>query len=237
MNFRKISSKKGRKIFMKKLIGVLSICLAMTSVIGISASAACPITEALQGGNLSSLKDYINCNKGICIGGNVSQSTIQEILDKLGIKQETEEKPEIEESVPETEENTPSSASAFEQRVLELVNKERAARGLSVLKWSNELASVARAHSKDMHDRGFFSHTNPDGKSPFDRIKAAGISYSYAAENIAAGQSTPEAVVEGWMNSKGHRENILNANLKYLGVGFYEAVGGYKYYWTQNFTG
>jgi len=225
---------------MKKLIGVLSICLAMTMVIGISASAACPITEALQNGNLSSLKDYIKCNNGICVGTNISGTSIQELLDKLGIKQETEEKPEIEENVPETDENISqeqTNASAFEKRVLELVNEERAARGLSALKWSNELSNVARAHSKDMHDRGFFSHTSPDGKSPFDRIKAAGISYSYAAENIAAGQSTPEAVVEGWMNSKGHRENILNANLKYLGVGFYEAAGGYKYYWTQNFTG
>ena len=223
-----------RKMFMKKLIGVLSICMAMTMVIGISASAACPITQVLQNGNLSSLKDYISCNKGICIGTNVSGSSIQELLDKLGIKQETEE------SVHEADESTPqepTDASAFELKVLELVNIERAKYGLSALKWSGELASVARAHSKDMSDRGFFSHTNPDGKSPFDRIKAAGISYSYAAENIAAGQSTPEAVVEGWMNSQGHRENILNANLKYLGVGFYEAAGGYKYYWTQNFTG
>ncbi|MBR2471625.1 MAG: hypothetical protein IKB55_02965 [Clostridia bacterium] len=225
---------------MKKLTKTLSIGMALTMAIGISASAACPITEALKGGNLSSLKDYINCNKGICIGTNISGSSIQELLDKLGIKNETEEKPEIEESVPETEESTPqapTNASAFEKRVLELVNIERAKYGLSALQWSNELASVARAHSKDMNDRGFFSHTNPDGKSAFDRIKAAGISYSYAAENIAAGQSTPEAVVEGWMNSKGHRENILNPNLKYLGVGFYEGNGTYKYYWTQNFTG
>lgn len=225
---------------MKKFTGVLTLGLAVIMAAGIGASAACPITEALQGGNLSSLKDYINCNKGVCIGTNISGSSIQELLDKLGIKLETQEKPETEESVPETDENISQeqiNASAFEKRVLELVNEERAKRGLSALKWSNELASVARAHSKDMHERSFFSHTNPDGKSPFDRIKAAGISYSYAAENIAAGQATPEAVVEGWMNSQGHRENILNAKLKYLGVGFYEAAGGYKYYWTQNFTG
>ncbi len=225
---------------MKKFTGVLTLGLAVIMAAGIGANAACPITEALKGGNLSSLKDYINCNKGVCIGTNISGSSIQELLDKLGIKHETQEKPEIEESVPETDENISqeqTNASAFEKRVLELVNEERSKRGISELKWSNELATVARAHSKDMHDRGFFSHTNPDGKSPFDRIKAAGISYSYAAENIAAGQSTPEAVVEGWMNSKGHRENILNAKLKYLGVGLYESADGYKYYWTQNFTG
>lgn len=217
---------------MKKITKILSVGMALTMAIGISASAACPIKDALQSGNF---KDYINCNKGICIeSGVISADKIKDLLDKLGIKNETEESvPEIEESTPQA----PTNASAFEKRVLELVNIERAKHGLSALQWSSELASVARAHSKDMHERGFFSHTNPDGKSPFDRIKAAGIKYSYAAENIAAGQSTPEAVVEGWMNSKGHRENILNGNLKYLGVGFYEASGGYKYYWTQNFTG
>ena len=169
---------------MKKFKGVLTLGAAVIMAAGIGANAACPVTEALQGGNLASLKDYINCNKGVCIGTNISGSSIQELLDKLGIKPGTQEKPEIEESVPETDENISqeqTNASAFEQRVLELVNEERAARGLAALKWSDELANVARAHSKDMHDRSFFSHANPDGKSPFDRIKAAGISYSYAA--------------------------------------------------------
>ena len=85
-----------------------------------------------------------------------------------------------------------------------------------------------------MIDRNFFDHYNPDSASPFDRMKAAGIRYTMAAENIAAGYPSPESVVEGWMNSPGHRANILSGN-KYLGVGL-ALGGGYGYYWTQCFA-
>ena len=94
--------------------------------------------------------------------------------------------------------------------------------------------SERRAHSQDMIDRNFFDHTNPDGKSPFDRMRDNGLSYSMAAENIAVGYPSPEAVVEGWMNSEGHRANILGG-CKELGVGL--ALGGsYGSYWTQCFA-
>lgn len=96
------------------------------------------------------------------------------------------------------------------------------------------MGNVARAHSKDMSINNFFSHDNLSGQSPFDRMKSAGISYSYAAENIAMGQQTLEAVVNAWMNSAGHRANIMNANLKKLGVGMYSGTKGI--YWTQDFT-
>ncbi|MGN0678895.1 MAG: CAP domain-containing protein [Oscillospiraceae bacterium] len=84
----------------------------------------------------------------------------------------------------------------------------------------------------------YYDHTRPDGSRCFTAYE--GIDYSYAAENIAAGYRTPEAVVDGWMNSPGHRANILNPELQYLGVGFYcdtEGIGttNYKYYWSQNF--
>lgn len=128
-----------------------------------------------------------------------------------------------------------SSASAIEREVLELVNAERAKYGLSALTWADDLASVARAHSKDMIDRGFFDHTNPDGRSPFDRLRLAGISYRTAAENIAYGQRTPEAVMQAWMNSSGHRANILNANVKEIGVGAVTSQSG-TIYWTQLFV-
>lgn len=123
----------------------------------------------------------------------------------------------------------------FEKQVFQLVNQERAQRNLKPLTWNDQLAQVARAHSKDMSERNFMSHTNPDGLSPFDRMKNSGIRYTMAAENIAAGQPTPEAVMEGWMNSPGHRENILNPDLTELGVGFYQGSGSYRYYWTQCF--
>lgn len=121
------------------------------------------------------------------------------------------------------------------QRVLELTNEERAKQGLSALVWNDELAAIAQAHCDDMVERNFFDHNNPDGDSPFDRMKAAGISYKVAAENIAAGQASPEDAIDSWMNSEGHRKNILNPDLKELGVGM--ARGGqYGIYWTQNFA-
>ena len=144
--------------------------------------------------------------------------------------------PEIE--TPETENNQQPeiSANEFELKVLELVNAERAKQGLSALTWDSSLAAVAEAHSLDMAQNNFFSHTNLKGQSPFDRIKAFGISYSYAAENIAAGQKTPESVMNSWMNSEGHRKNILNGNLTRLGVGYVKG-GSYGHYWTQVFAG
>ena len=144
----------------------------------------------------------------------------------------------------ETPDETPDQAPgadieklSYEQQVLALVNQERAKQGLSALSWSDELTAVARAHSKDMAARGFFSHTNPDGQSPFDRMKAAGISYRTAGENIAAGQRTPQEVVNSWMNSEGHRANILNASYTRLGVGYASGSGTYSTYWTQCFAG
>lgn len=139
------------------------------------------------------------------------------------------------EDAPQPSEDNSAEAPDFEKQVLSLVNQERQNAGLEPLAWNDNLAGVARAHSKDMGVRNFMSHTNPDGLSPFDRLKNAGISYSRAAENIAAGQTTPESVMQGWMNSEGHRNNILNPNLKEIGVGYYKTDSGYQHYWTQVF--
>ena len=87
-----------------------------------------------------------------------------------------------------------------------------------------------------MHNNSYFSHTNLSGESPFDRLKKAGISYRSAGENIAAGQSTPSEVVSAWMNSEGHRKNILNSSYNKMGLGYYKGTKGYKTYWTQVFT-
>lgn len=128
-----------------------------------------------------------------------------------------------------------NSDEALEKRVLELTNEQREKLGLNPLAWNEDLAETARSHSRDMVERDFFAHNNPDGETPFDRMKAAGINYRSAAENIAAGQATPELAVIEWMNSDGHRKNILNPDLKELGVGL--ARGGkYGIYWTQNFA-
>ncbi len=122
---------------------------------------------------------------------------------------------------------------SFETRVASLVNEQRAANGLAPLTLSTELSNVARTKSQDMHDNNYFSHTSPTYGSPFDMMNAFGISYRTAGENIAMGYDTPEAVVSAWMNSAGHRANILNGSYTQLGVG-YVADGSY---WTQEFIG
>lgn len=121
----------------------------------------------------------------------------------------------------------------FEQRVVALVNEQRAANGLAPLTLNEKLANVARVKSQDMHDKNYFSHTSPTYGSPFDMMRSFGITYRSAGENIAMGYTSPEAVMEGWMNSPGHRANILNASFTQIGVG-YVASGNY---WTQEFIG
>jgi uncharacterized YkwD family protein len=133
----------------------------------------------------------------------------------------------------EASDDTSIDNLSFEQQVVALVNEQRAANGLAPLTLSQSLSDVARAKSQDMHDNNYFSHTSPTYGSPFDMLSAFGISYRTAGENIAMGYSTPEAVMNGWMNSAGHRANILNANYTQIGVG-YVADGNY---WTQEFIG
>ena len=126
-----------------------------------------------------------------------------------------------------------TSVRAYEQEVIRLVNVERAKAGLKALTEDWELSRVARYKSQDMHDLRYFSHTSPTYGSPFEMMKAFGIRYRTAGENIAMGYRTPAAVVQGWMNSPGHRANILNAFYTKIGVG-YVASGNY---WTQHFIG
>ncbi|MFD6315892.1 CAP domain-containing protein, partial [Streptomyces nigra] len=118
-------------------------------------------------------------------------------------------------------------------QVVALVNKERATAGCGPLAEDSLLDKSAQAHSADMAARDFFDHTNPDGADPGQRITAAGYRWSTYGENIAMGQQTPEAVMESWMNSPGHRANILNCSFKDIGVGVHEGPGGP--WWTQNF--
>lgn len=128
---------------------------------------------------------------------------------------------------------TTSAVSAYEQKVVDLTNQERAKQGLPALKLDTELSKVARTKSQDMLNKGYFSHTSPTYGSPFDMMKQFGITYRSAGENIAKGQKTPEEVVNAWMNSEGHRANILNSSYTHIGVG-YVANGNY---WTQMFIG
>ena len=121
----------------------------------------------------------------------------------------------------------------YEAEVIRLVNDIRKQNGLSPLTANWELSRVARYKSQDMVDNRYFAHNSPTYGTPFEMMRAFGLSFRTAGENIAYGYATPQAVVDGWMNSSGHRANILNASYKQIGVG-YVAQG---HYWTQMFIG
>jgi len=120
---------------------------------------------------------------------------------------------------------------SFENQVISLTNQERAKAGIPGLQTDWELSRVARHKSEEMSNLKYFSHTSPKYGSPFDMMKAFGIQYKTAGENIAQGQSSPDSVVKSWMNSPGHRQNILSPNYTHIGVGF-SSNGNY---WTQQF--
>ncbi|WP_406333111.1 CAP domain-containing protein [Streptomyces sp. NBC_00203] len=127
---------------------------------------------------------------------------------------------------------TVSAETAAEAEVLKLVNEERAKVGCSAVSANSALSDLAQAFSEDMDARDFFDHTDPSGLSPWDRAAKAGIT-SLGGENIARGQATAAAVMEAWMNSPGHKANILNCDFKTLGVGAHFGSGGP--WWTQDF--
>ncbi|MEU7722346.1 CAP domain-containing protein [Streptomyces tibetensis] len=125
-----------------------------------------------------------------------------------------------------------SGESAAAAQVLSLVNEERAKVGCSPVAANSALTDLAQSYSEDMAARGFFDHTDPDGRTPWDRAEKAGIS-NLGGENIARGQADAAAVMDAWMNSPGHRANILNCDFKTLGVGVELGSGGP--WWTQDF--
>ena len=161
------------------------------------------------------------------------------VRHEVGVSEIINENPEIRNpdliypgqvlNIPKTDE----TVANYENEVIRLVNEIRVKNGLNALSADWELSRVARYKSQDMKDNHYFSHTSPVYGSPFTMMKNFGISYRSAGENIAKGQRTPQAVVDAWMNSSGHRANILKASYKKIGVG-YVADGNY---WTQMFIG
>lgn len=128
----------------------------------------------------------------------------------------------------------PDQTQTYARQVLELVNKERAAQGLETLTLDTSLCEAAAARAKEITE--LFSHTRPNGQTCFTILKEYDISYRAVGENIAAGQSTPQNVMQSWMNSEGHRANILSASYNKLGVGYVKSSSGYGNYWVQIFT-
>ena len=132
-----------------------------------------------------------------------------------------------------------SGNSQFESSLISLINDERTSRGLGTLSVHSSLTAAARAHSLDMACNNFFSHTGSDGSSPFSRMIAAGYTYSLASENIYAGSgsnNSASAAFNAWMNSEGHRNNMLDSRMTHIGVGYaYAAASNYGGYVTADF--
>lgn len=182
---------------------------------------------------------------------HLTPETIAKLIKESGVKQPKGEKPAGKKDKPEAkqpatppatnneetkkEEQTPPASnkqmSELEKQVVELTNQERRKNGLPDLQIDTALSNVARTKSQDMQANNYFSHTSPTYGSPFDMMRDFGISYNAAAENIAQGQRTAQEVVQAWMNSSGHRANILNRNYTHIGVG-HDPNGNY---WTQMF--
>lgn len=235
-------------MFRKKVILTVAAAaaLAVASPMGEKASAAENTTTVqqkvyvYQGSNLNELNSYLQkyfTNLGIKFSTNTTTQTQQPTQPTTRTQQPSQTATQTPAQQPATTaeqtQTTSSSLSAYEQKVVELTNQERAKNGLAALKVDAALSKVAREKSLDMNKNGYFSHTSPTYGSPFDMMKQFGISYQYAGENIAMGQSTPEEVVQAWMNSEGHRKNILSANFNYIGVSYVEEGN----YWTQMFIG
>lgn len=131
--------------------------------------------------------------------------------------------------------NPPPATAPEVVQLVDLVNAHRAGAGCGSLAWHAGAASVAVEHSTDMRDRDYFSHTNPEGESPFDRMRAAGIEWNgIAGENIAYGTSSGSVVFDMWINSTGHRANIENCSFTHHGVGLVD--GRWTHLFLQNPT-
>lgn len=162
---------------------------------------------------------------------NTDKEEVEKPVEKPEAQQPNQEEPQQEQEQPNQE--STSQLSQYEQEVVELTNNERAKYGLSPLEIDTELSRVAKEKSNDMAKNGYFDHNSPVYGSPFDMMQSYGISYRTAGENIAKGQRTPQEVVNAWMNSEGHRANILNGDYTHIGVGFVEQGN----HWTQQFIG
>ena len=224
----------------------LSICL-LTAATTLAAAGAIPATAYAATGTYN-----IPGGKVVVIGGTMNGANCDQILPGInlpgiqfpGVNIPGSNVPDNSLPLPEfpipdqpgdttpDQPETDGSQDAFANQVVKLVNEERAKAGLSPLSVNSKAANAAQTRAREIEKS--FSHTRPDGSSFNTALTEAGVSFRGAGENIAYGQTTPQQVMEGWMNSSGHRANILNANYTSLGVGHYKNGAGVDY-WTQLF--
>jgi uncharacterized YkwD family protein len=240
----------------KKVVALtLSTVLALSSTSAFAAGTDC--TKATDKNDYNCLfKNYVcnldnektNCKfNSNCKSADLNSIDWEALLNKINKPAETEilapdeSKPEVntpaeeKPAAPTENNNTNLVVSSYEQKVVELVNVERQKAGLPELTLDSEISNVAKIKSKDMADNNYFAHQSPTYGSAGDMLSQFGIKWSAWGENIASGQRTPEDVVTAWMNSSGHRANILSPNFSRIGVGYVTNSNGTSY-WTQMFT-
>lgn len=234
---------------MKHTSRILAAAIAAFTIISCSAAtaSAAPINSFSQfkvvckDGSCGNINDILkkfcgsNCNisdilnsGGYCPDGNCSVSKPSQSSSKAKKTESTAKK-----TTANTKTDNAAFNTAYEAEVLKLVNAERAKYGLSPLAQDKGAAEVAHLRAKEIVKS--FSHTRPDGSSCFTAAKELGVTYRSAGENIAYGYPTPQKVVEGWMNSEGHRKNILSTSFSKIGIGCYNSNG--VLYWSQFFIG
>ena len=172
-------------------------------------------------------------NGGTENGGSENSGTENSGTENGGTENGSAENGSTENGDTENETAEESAYHAYVLRVAELVNEERAKAGLQPLTLKEDITNAAQVRAVETEKS--FSHTRPDGRHFATALTEAGVSYRGAGENIAWGQKTPEQVMEGWMNSAGHRANILNEKYTSIGIGYYSSANGTNY-WTQLFT-
>lgn len=164
-----------------------------------------------------------------------NQTELQEDITYDNPDMNTENNSGMNETVPPTQPPSGTEGQGFDQQrmeqVVELTNQERRKNGLPDLKWDPSLSKMAQVKANDMEQNNYFSHDSPTHGSPFDQMEKMDIDYSAAGENIAVGQDSPQQVVNDWMNSEGHRKNILNPEYTHIGIGFTDNED----FWAQEF--
>ncbi len=220
----------------RKLSSMITLSFLTASLITTSFGGAFATSALAAVPEVSSLEEKSNDSKGLIVGiaalglisllSNHSSDKGTNVATKDSTTSTADNNSSPSTSSPAGN-TTPASANtaADEKKAFDLLNADRASNGLKALKFNAQLTALGEKYAQDMINRKFFSHYNPEGQSPFDRMKQAGISYSYAGENLAI-NSNVVAAEKAFMNSSGHRANILNPNYTEVGVGVrYDAKG------------
>lgn len=222
-----------------KRFGTITIAMALglaftgfSATASAAASTTCPVQNnvSYQYQWIPYMAQMPQMQQGTTVIPTFPQNVPQQVVPQPQPQQKAPVKNQTQ-PAPVQQPDKQTDASAFAKQVADLVNQERAKAGLPPVQMDAALSKVALAKASDMSQNNYFDHTSPTYGSPFDMMKQFGISFMTAGENIAMGQRSPQEVMTQWMNSEGHRKNIMNGSFTKIGVGY---INGY---WVQEFIG